>query len=144
MRMVVRVAGLAALAVLAACASGGPEIELAQRAQTALVGLPKARLLSCAGVPSRQAVADGTEYLTYSALPDYVGDGPVGTLGLGEATGEGVGLGLGIGVPAFSSRGTQGCDATFVLRGGVVQQVSYPVGANVEDCGAIVANCMAQ
>ncbi|HYG87714.1 MAG TPA: hypothetical protein VD978_15750 [Azospirillum sp.] len=142
MRMVVRAAGPAAFAVLTACASGGPQIEMAQRAQTALVGLPKAELLSCAGVPNRQATVDGAEYLTYTARPDNAGGSP--DVSLGAAMGEGIGLGQGIGVPLYSIRGTQGCDATFVLRGGVVQQLIYPQGANIEDCGAIVSNCMAR
>ena len=144
MKTVVRAAGLAALMGLAACASNNDDIEIAQRAQTQLVGMPKAQLLSCAGVPARQAVADGSEYYTYSERPSYASDGPNVSLGLGGATGEGIGLGLGIGVPVFSSRGTQGCDATFVLRGGVVQQVSYPAGASLDACGAVVSNCMAR
>ncbi|WP_448188180.1 hypothetical protein [Azospirillum sp. sgz301742] len=142
MKRLVRVAGLAALAGLAACASNSPDIEIAQRAQTQLVGLPKAQLLSCAGVPTRQAVANGDEYYTYSQRPVYVSDAPAVSLGANGATGEGIVLGLGVGVPVFSGRGTQGCDATFVLRGGVVRQVSYPVGASLEDCGALVAACM--
>lgn len=144
MRMVVRVAGLAALVGLAACAGDGPGTGMAQSAQTQLVGLPKAKLLSCAGVPARQAVVDGSEYYTYSQRPAYDSDGLNASLGVGAATGEGIGLGVGIGVPAFSSSGTQGCDATFVLRGGVVQQVSYPMGANLDACGAIVTACMAR
>ena len=149
MRMVVRAAGLVALAGLtlaglAACASDSPNAGVAERAQAQLVGLPKAQLLTCAGEPTRQAVVDGSEYYTYSKRPDYTSDGPNASLAVGAATGEGIGLALGIGVPAFSTQGVQGCDATFVLRGGVVRQVSYPMGANLEDCGPIVAACMAR
>ena len=144
MRILVRAAGLAALvALMAGCAGDGKDIEIARRAQTQLVGLPKAKLLSCAGVPSRQAVANGAEYYTYSERPAFVTDGEVASLGPDTVMGDGVGLGLGIGVPAFTGASTQGCDATFVLRGGVVQQVTYPMGASLEQCGALVSNCLA-
>ncbi len=142
MRIVVRAAGLAALMGLAACASDSEDIEIAQRAQTQLVGMPKAALLSCAGTPTRQAVVDGIEYYTYSVRPDY--DGANASLGLVEPSADGVGYGLDIGVPAFSSRRTQGCDTTFILRGGAVQQVTYPAGANATDCGALVSSCLAR
>ncbi|PWC44813.1 hypothetical protein TSO221_17295 [Azospirillum sp. TSO22-1] len=148
--MVVRAAGMAALIGLAACAGNSKDADLAERAQTQLVGLPKAALLSCAGVPSRQAVVNGAEYYTYSARPVVDTDstgiaGIPGTgVGLSGGTADGIGLSLGIGGPLAASRTPQGCDATFVLRGGTVQQVSYPMGASIADCGALVSNCMAR
>lgn len=39
--------------------------KLAKDAQTKLVGLSKAKVLTCAGAPARSASADGVEYLTY-------------------------------------------------------------------------------
>jgi len=143
MRTMVRAAGLAAVAVLASCASAGPQIEIAQRAQTELVGMPKGQLLSCAGVPERQAAAEGAEYLTYVAPPTYSGGGPNLGLGVGGGSG-GVGLGVGLGFPLFGGGGSSspGCDATFMLRGDVVQRVTYPAGADLARCGAILANCV--
>lgn len=143
MRMMMRAAGLAALVALAGCADNSKDLEVAQQAQSRLVGLPKGKLLACAGVPSRQAVVNGSEYLTYSQRPVFAEDGPSATVGVDPASVDTLGLGIGIGVPAFASRATQGCDATFVLRGGVVQEVTYPAGANLGDCGAVVSNCMA-
>jgi len=144
MRIVVRAAGMAALIGLAACAGNGKDAELAERAQTQLVGLPKAALLSCAGVPSRQAVVNGAEYYTYSARPAVETDNPGMGVGMSGGTAEGIGLSLGIGVPLATGGTPRGCDATFVLRGGTVQQVSYPMGASIADCGALVSNCMAR
>lgn len=144
MRIVVRAAGMAALIGLAACAGNSKDADLAERAQTQLVGLPKAALLSCAGVPSRQAVVNGTEYYTYSTRPAVETDSPGMGVGMSGGTAEGIGLSLGIGVPLATGRTPRGCDATFVLRGGTVQQVSYPMGASIADCGALMGNCMAR
>ena len=144
MRIVVRAAGMAALIGLAACAGSSKDAELAEQAQTQLVGLPKAALLSCAGVPSRQAVVNGTEYYTYSTRPVIETDSPGTGVSMSGGTSEGLGLSLGIGVPLNTGRTFQGCDATFVLRDGTVRQLSYPMGASIADCGALVSNCMAQ
>lgn len=127
--------------VLLACATG-PGAETAQRARTALVGMPKERLLSCAGVPERQAAVNGKEYYTYVQR----GSGaisPSTSVGIGAAGGGGgggVGLGLGFGFPVGG--GSQGCEATFVLGGGVVEQVSYPASASLSACAPIVQNCL--
>ncbi|HEY0833055.1 MAG TPA: hypothetical protein VGE72_04015 [Azospirillum sp.] len=121
-------------------------IEVAQRAQGALVGMPKGALLSCAGVPERQASADGTEYYTYVARPNYASVGPTTSIGVaGGSGGGGLGVGLGLGVPLFGGGGSaRGCEATFVLRGGVVQQVNYGPGADLAACAPIVNTCLAR
>lgn len=143
--MVGRVRGIllgVSVALLAACASG-PGAEVARRAQVELVGMPKDQLLACAGVPDRQAVANGREYYTYvsRAAAAY---SPSSSIGIGAGSfggGGGVGLGLGFGVPVGG--GSPGCEATLVLgRGGAVEQVSYPAGVSLSACAPIVENCV--
>ena len=51
--------GIALLYFLASCSS------LPRKAQHDLVGMPKADLLGCAGVPDRQALIEGGEVLEY-------------------------------------------------------------------------------
>jgi hypothetical protein len=127
---------------LAGCADT-ERIEMAQRAQGALVGMPKGALLSCAGVPERQASADGTEYYTYVARPGYASAAPSTSIGVAGGSSSGVGVGLGFGLPLFGSGGSgRGCEATFVLRGGVVQQVNYGPGADLAACAPIVNTCL--
>ena len=130
---------VAAGLMLAGCAVG-PKAQLAQRAQTTLVGMPKSQLLSCAGVPARQAVAEGHEYYTYVHGSGYAG-GPSTSIGIGGGSSSGVGVGLGFGFPLFGGSSSY-CEATFVLQNGVVQRINYPAGADLSDCGSIVQNCM--
>ncbi|SMF31253.1 hypothetical protein SAMN02982917_1482 [Azospirillum oryzae] len=133
-----------AAAILAGCATG-PDPEIARRAQTAMVGMPKADLLACAGVPDRQATAAGREYYTYVARP-AVAYSPGSSIGIGAGSfggSGGVGLGLGFGVPVGGNTST-GCEATVVIgTRGTVEQVSYPAGATLSACTPIVSNCMA-
>lgn len=132
--------GAVALGVLAGCADG-PRTELARRAQAAMVGMSKAEILACAGVPTRQATAGGNEYLTYVAAPVSSG-GPSTSIGVGGGSG-GVGIGLGFGIPlsALSDTGG-GCEATVTLVNDVVQRVVYPAGASMTACAAIVQTCV--
>ena len=139
MRKVVAVAGAVIGSMLAGCADG-PQAELAQRARTSLVGMPKADLLSCAGAPVRQAEAGGREFYTYVHGSGY-SSGPSAGIGVGGGSGN-VGLGLGLGFPLFGGGSAGYCEATFVLQNGVVQQVNYPAGASLSDCGGIVQNCV--
>lgn len=135
------IAGVAVLlTVLAGCAAG-PRTELAQRAQTSMVGMPKANLLACAGVPARQASAGGNEYYTYVAPPSYAG-GPSTSVGIGGGSGgSGVGVGIGLGIPLFSG-GSDGCEATVMLTNDRVQRVTYPAGASLPSCADLVQNCV--
>lgn len=133
--------GAVVLGVMLAGCAEGPKAQLAQRAQTTLVGMPKSQLLSCAGVPARQAAADAREYYTYVHGSGYGVGGPSTSIGIGGGSG-GVGLGLGLGFPLFGGGSGGYCEATFVLQSGVVQQVNYPAGSNLPDCGSIVQNCM--
>ncbi len=136
--------GLAGV-LLASCATG-PDPQIARRAQTELVGMPKERLLACAGVPARQAQANGREYYTYVSDPGVainpLGGSSIGVGGFGGGGSSGVGVGLGFGFPLGSSS-PGGCEATFVLGPGeVVEQVSYPGNASLSACTPIVQNCV--
>lgn len=133
--------GLAGL-LLASCATG-PDPQVARRAQSEMLGMPKERLLACAGVPARQATAGGKEYYTYVERPTAV-VGPGTSLGIGGFGGSssGVGVGLGFGLPVGGYSGGNGCEATVVLGGGVVEQISYPASADLSACTPIVQNCI--
>ncbi|PWC34339.1 hypothetical protein [Azospirillum sp. TSO35-2] len=128
--------------ILAGCATG-PDPDVARRAQTSMVGMSKSNLLSCAGVPDRQATASGREYYTYVA-PATGAYSPGSSIGIGAGSfggSGGVGLGLGFGVPIGG--GSYGCEATVVLGPrGTVEQVSYPAGVSLSSCTPIVRNCV--
>ncbi|MGQ9367481.1 hypothetical protein [Azospirillum sp. ST 5-10] len=134
---------LAPMLLLAACATGADDAALVRRAQTAMVGMPKAQLLSCAGVPARQATADGAEFYTYVSRGAYGYGGPSTSLGVAGGSG-GVGLGIGLGFPLFGSgtRTYEGCEATVVLGGDIVRRVTFPPGADPSACAPIVQNCV--
>jgi hypothetical protein len=115
---------------------------MARGAQTALVGMPKQALLSCAGVPDRQAEAGGRDFYSYVERPSGgYGYGPSTSIGIGGGSSSGIGLGLGFGFP-LGGGGDTGCEATFTLEGGVVQQLSYAPDASLSACAPIVRNCM--
>ena len=135
----------AALAIpLTSCAN--PLAQEAVYAQTALVGMPRALLLSCAGVPARTAQQNDLEFFTYvsqrvESYPGGVGFG--GFYGRRHS-----GLGLGFGAPYYGGYAqTESCEATFTLRNGVVERVVYG-GADsfgtgrLAQCYRIVQNCM--
>lgn len=134
-----------ATAGLAACAN--PAAEQALFAQNALVGMSKSTLLSCAGVPERQATVDNREYFTYrsSRLVSY----PSPTMGF-YGGGWGPRYGYGWDWPTYG--GTEiasfDCDATFSLRNGVVERVVYGGASGgttrLGQCYAIVQNCLPQ
>ncbi|KAA0576941.1 hypothetical protein FZ983_22290 [Azospirillum sp. B21] len=138
------VASLAVAGALAGCAN--PAADEALVAQTALIGLPKETLLSCAGVPERQATVDNRDFFTYrsSRLVSYPSPPPLGYYG-------GWGwphYGYGYGWPAYGYEvNSFDCEATFSLRNGVVERVVYGGAsggsARLGQCYAIVQNCMA-
>lgn len=128
---------LAAGAVLAgSCAN--PQAELALRAPTAMVGMSKGELLSCAGVPERAVASGDTEYLAYTrqqTLIDRDVDwepnpwlGPRGPL-LWEPD-----------VTTYVR--TYRCEATVVLRGDRVVEVRYNQNRDATLCYQIVGNCV--
>lgn len=114
--------GLLGLALVSAACSTFQRAESARRAETELVGISAAQLLSCAGAPNRQATSGGVEVLTYVVQTQA---------GIHEGTG---------GRTSF-------CEATFVVEGGRVTRVSYRdesggLLTKGEHCGYIVQNCL--
>ena len=148
---VLRAAAIGALGLgLSACAN--PQADQALYAQRAFIGMPKQTLLSCAGVPDRQAAVDNAEYYTYSSerittqqVPGHFGFG--GYYGWRRPWGWGPGFG-GLGFDSVPDIETKSCEATFTLKNGVVQQVVYggstdsPSG-RLGQCYTIVQNCLA-
>lgn len=144
-----RAAGVAAAVgaglLVASCAN--PVAERVATAQRTLVGLSKQQLLSCAGVPERQASADGLEFFTYtnSRIVSYPGTGMGGWYGGPWYPGYRYGWG-GWGWPGYvgDEVRTYSCEATFTLRNGSVERIVYggPSGGNAGECYSIVQNCM--
>lgn len=143
-----RLALLLALAApaLASCAS--PQAEQAMAARSALVGMPKQTLLSCAGVPPRSRTEGGVEYYTYGS-GDIRGFGNpsigfgIGLFGGGSNVGGGIGFDT-----AARDASSNYCEATFTIIDDRVSQINYSsfsgVGnARYAQCYNIVANCLA-
>ncbi|MFS2009246.1 hypothetical protein ACCD06_05170 [Azospirillum sp. CT11-132] len=138
------VLALASAGALGGCAN--PAADEALAAQTALIGMSKATLLSCAGVPERQATVGNQEFFTYrsSRIVSYPSTPPIGYYG-------GWGwpyYGYGYGWPSYGYEvNSFDCEATFSLRNGVVERVVYGGAsggsARLGQCYAIVQNCMA-
>lgn len=126
---------------LAACADTAGQGAIA--AKHAVIGMPKAELLACAGAPERQAAADGKEFLTYTAYRTDSRGGP--GFGVGGWSG-GWGYGGYYAAPAYDSY-SRSCAATFVLVNGRVAQVTYggdaSAGAQPGLCWPVVGNCLA-
>jgi hypothetical protein len=115
---------------LVACGASHRRAEVAGRAQYELVGMSKKDLLLCAGVPIRQQQADDLEFLTYGAG----GDSTAVTVATSQKT-------------SVSKSAHRYCEATFVLKDGVVQRVNYQgrtggMFTKGEQCAFIVENCL--
>lgn len=125
---------IAAIFLILLCSCAAKErASTAQRAQGELVGLKKAEILACAGAPARAATADDVEVLT------YVGGGD----SRGVATGVG---GPGVGTAVLTTH-RRYCEATFVLRNGVVEKINYSgrtggLATKGEQCAFVVQNCV--
>lgn len=107
---------------------------LATRAQTELVGMAKKELLFCAGVPIRQERIDDLEFLTYSGGGDSVG------VAVATSTSPSTAM-------ATGKRTRRYCEATFILKDGIVQKVNYQgrtggLLTKGEQCSFIVENCL--
>lgn len=134
---------VAGLGLLAACAN--PAADGALHAQSVLLGMPKAVLLSCAGVPERQAAMDNLEFFTYRSGRILATPGAPGLWG-GR---WGPGAAYGFGYPLYDADlHATTCEATFTLRNGTVERLVYggtPGGAGtLGQCYHIVANCLVQ
>jgi hypothetical protein len=143
MRKTLPTAALLALMALAGCAS--PEAELAARAQDTMVGMRKADVLACAGVPQRTDALDGLERLQYvrtQVVIDRqvdVDESPASRMLRSRTGGAG---------PRLFEREVREwripytCEATVTLRDGVVQSVTYNQNRDIQQCYAIVGNCV--
>jgi hypothetical protein len=138
---------LLGLSMLALMSCANPRADEALFAQSALVGMPKETLLSCAGVPQRSASVDNLEFYTYTsqrtvtyAAPDpwIAGRYPGYTYGYPY---------YGWGAPIYDVR-TFSCQATFTLRNGAVERLVYGgaegIGpSQLAQCQTILENCLA-
>ncbi len=94
-------------------------VKMAERAPSELVGLSKADLLSCAGVPVRSEKVDDLEFLTYKSG---------GTRG-------------------FFCRSGRYCEVTFTLQNSIVEKVTYTGNtggrfSQGEQCAYAIASCL--
>lgn len=108
--------------------------EIAERAQTEMVGMSKKDLFLCAGVPLRQEHVEDLEFLSYAGGGDSV-DSAVAT-----STSPSAAVAVGKSTHRY-------CEATFVLKDDIVQKVNYQGrtgGRNTkgEQCAFIVENCV--
>lgn len=125
--------------LLASCAAGA-DSQLAQRAQSEMIGLPKQQLLACAGYPDHQAARNGKEYLTFRLRASGAFD-PSASLADGARSSTSVALGTEFD-PSLVAGGGGGCVVTIVLSNDAVEQVAYPAGAWLSDCAPVVRNCV--
>ena len=105
----------------------------ANNARSNMIGMSKTDLLSCAGVPVRQAQSSGLEFLTYAGGGD--------SLNTGVVTGTSSNTAVVIGKSARKY-----CEATMVLKDGFIQRVNYQgrtggLLTQGEQCAFIVENC---
>ncbi len=142
-RGLVRVVPMAGVMALAACAGPGTGERLAQRATTELVGMNKARLLACAGVPDRQTVVNGEEVYTYLRESPFASPGSGTAIGAQGGSASGVGVGVAFSFPLFAMSNPGGCRADVVLRDGAVVRLGYSQDSALVDCAGIVDNCLA-
>ena len=132
-----RAIGLALTAALCACASAASERALLAR--QALIGMPKAQLLSCAGVPDRSREEATAEYFTYENERIYGGSGA--TVGVFGGTGH---VGTGLSVPLATQLQSEYCEATFTLVDGRVVELVYNSsrGGRYAECARIIETCL--
>ena len=142
-------AGLAVLVLAGGCAERAARQQQALAAQSELVGTSQARLLSCAGTPSRTRSVGNTQYFTYQSAgmaADQAAD--IGSYGAG---GPGSSIGIspvnsGVGIPVGTSAlDPNYCEATFTVVDGRVAEVAYRTTGGYQrtaQCSDIVAPCL--
>ena len=98
-------------------------MQQAEDARTAMVGMPKAELYACAGVPQRTATDGELEFLTYTSSRAWV-----------------------TGTKRVMTGAEHTCTATVVLDDDVVRSDGYTHTSAYSDvgheCGAIVKGCL--
>lgn len=137
-------------ALLAGCASG-TSADRARSAETALIGLPEADLLACAGQPVRSGrYGDGSVFWLYQrgivGSDRGAGDG-------GRSASDGIGgdpfAVLRGGGGGAGSRGSSNfCEITVRLAGGVVTKLDTRTNSSwfdngMAECDAIIGACVA-
>ncbi len=132
-----------ALAALSGCAN--PRAERAVLAQTALIGMPRATLLSCAGVPPRTATEGDREYFGY--VSETLVSFPTAPL-FGPRWYHPYPYGYRFGAPFWPDYGGYAvdydvCIATVTLRNGVVESLTYRGDSTLSQCYAIFESCLA-
>jgi hypothetical protein len=141
-----RRAGRAAVSI-AGCAIARAQV--AQDAQSRMVGLTNEQVLACMGVPAAKAAEGSTEVWSYNSGNDHTQTAVFGQSttnasaagGRGFASGTAFTTGSGVGV---SSR--RYCTVNVVMSGGPVSRVNYsgPTGGLLtagEQCAFAVQNC---
>ena len=132
-----RLTGLLLAGALAACTSAASERALLARQE--LVGMPKAQLLSCAGVPDRSRQEANVDYFTYEneRIFGYGGS----TVGVFGGSGH---IGTGVNVPLSTRLQSEYCEATFTLVDGRVAELVYNSsrGGRYAECARIVETCL--
>ena len=109
------------------------------RANPLRPGMPKAQLLSCAGVPDRSRQEASAEYFTYENERIYgYGGSSVGVFG-----GSGH-FGTGVSVPLSTRLQSDYCEATFTLVDGRVAELVYNSsrGGRFAECARIIETCL--
>ena len=125
-------------AVLCACAS--PQSERAQLAQQALIGMPRAQLLSCAGVPNRSRTRASAEVFTYESNRLHGRGGS--TADAFDGSGR---VGTGLSVPLATEVQSEICEATFTLEQGRVVSLVYNSNraGRYGECVRMIDACLA-
>lgn len=128
--------GCLAISIIAVLLTGcvqtrSERADIANRAKQSLVGMSRRDLLSCAGVPTRQATDGATEFLTYVGGGDSEG---VAVMPSGSSV-------------AVASSHRRYCEATFVIENGAVTKVNYAgrtggTSTKGEQCYFIVEDCV--
>lgn len=141
-----RLLAIAAFLLLSGCAI--ERAATANQARSDVVGMTKAEVLACAGIPSQTIKEGSTEIIAYQ----YQGEVQVFSSSTGEATATRTSSNT---VSASGSGFSSGralqrqCTANFVLEGGRVTKLNYSgrtggLLTQGETCAFIVKNCVAQ
>jgi hypothetical protein len=138
-RTPVKHAAIVVVVVVSACAL--QRAETARRAQTELVGMQKRDLFACAGLPVRDEKVDDLEFLVYEGGGDVVG----ASTSHASATAWGNTVSGNQTTVAKATR--RYCQATFTLKDGVVQRVTYQgrtggLLSKGEQCAFVVEACL--
>jgi hypothetical protein len=134
--MIMRAAALLCLLFLIAGCASAKRQEAADLARTQMIGMSKADLIACAGVPSGQAASGRTEALAYR----FVGSSSSSTF-VQAVPGQNAAF-------ADTDTTTRWCEATFTLTDGKITSVGYRgktgglLANRQETCGHIVDQCV--